>query len=115
MGSVVSPFVRIVMRTGILMLMVLTCAVPARAQESFDRSRDRGKGVPSSMFGTYISDGELLVYPYFEYYRDNDYEYEPFELGFGDRTERRGRYRASEGLIFIGYGISENVAVEHGH
>lgn len=96
------------------MFIVLACAAPApaSAQEPFDRSRDRGEGVPSSMFGTYINAGQLVVYPYFEYYRDNDDEYEPFELGYVDRTELRGRYRAREGLIFIGYGISENVAVE---
>ena len=34
--------------------------------------RDRGDGVSSSMFGTYIQKGQLLVYPFFEYYLDND-------------------------------------------
>lgn len=78
-----------------------------------DRLRDRGEGVPSSMFGTYLRSGELMVYPYFEYYRDGNYEYEAAELGFGtDITELRSRYRANEGLVFIGYGLSENVALE---
>jgi hypothetical protein len=104
-------------RAAMILALALIAAAPLRAQPlpslaPFDRSRDRGPGVPSSMFGTYISKGELLVYPFFEYYRDNDYEYEPFELGFGERTELRGRYRAREGLLFIGYGLSKNVAVE---
>ena len=34
--------------------------------------RDRGTGVSTSMFGTYVRRRELLVYPFFEYYLDND-------------------------------------------
>ncbi|MGH7717854.1 MAG: hypothetical protein ACREON_03285 [Gemmatimonadaceae bacterium] len=74
--------------------------------------RDRGTGIPTSMFGTYIDRGELLVYPFFEYYRDKDAEYSPNELGHGLDRDFRGRYRASEGLIFLGYGISDRLAVE---
>lgn len=92
--------------------VILLVPGQARAQEPVDRSRDRGEGIPTSMFGTYIRAGELLVYPFLEYYRDGNYEYEPGELGYEGRTELRGRYRATEGLIFLGYGLSENVAVE---
>jgi hypothetical protein len=77
--------------------------------------RDRGTGVASSMFGTYVREGELLVYPFFEWYHDSNYEYKPSELGFappGDPGEFRGRYRASEGLLFLGYGLSRNLAIE---
>ena len=95
-----------------LAAVILLVAGQAHAQEPVDRSRDRGEGVPTSMFGTYIRAGELLVYPFFEYYRDGNYEYEPGELGYVGDTEFRGRYRASEGLLFLGYGLSENLAVE---
>jgi hypothetical protein len=91
---------------------VLLAAAPAQAQQEQDRLRDRGEGQPTSMFGTYIRAGEFLVYPFFEYYRDRNYEYEPFELGYLDATERRGRYRAKEGLLFLAYGISDRLAVE---
>jgi hypothetical protein len=75
--------------------------------------RDRGTGVPTSMFGTYINKGEVLIYPFFEYYRDRNYEYNPTELDFtGDDQDFRGKYRAKEGLIFLGYGLGEDVAVE---
>jgi hypothetical protein len=79
-----------------------------------DRTRDRGEGVPTSMFGTYIRRGELLLYPFFEHYRDRNYEYSPAELGAasGEDVDYRGRYRANEGLFFIGYGITDDVAVE---
>lgn len=97
---------------GWLMAAMLSAAIPAHAQVTFDRTRDRGPGVSTSLFGVYVQPGELLVYPFFEYYRDNNLEYEPFDFGYVDETEHRGRYRAKEGLIFIGYGISERLAVE---
>ncbi|MGD2217297.1 MAG: hypothetical protein PVJ64_11085 [Gemmatimonadales bacterium] len=34
--------------------------------------RDRGAGVASSMFGTYIERGELLICPLYEYYHDSN-------------------------------------------
>lgn len=74
--------------------------------------RDRGAGVPSSMFGTYIRQGELLVYPYFEYYLDDDMEYAPNELGYELDEDFRGKFRGYEGLIFLGYGLTDWLAVE---
>jgi hypothetical protein len=97
------------------LLLVLTCAglpAGARAQAEPDRAADRGPGQPTSMFGTYIEAGELLVYPFFEYYLDHDAEYSPNELGYGLDRDFRGRYRAAEGLLFLGYGISQRLAVE---
>jgi hypothetical protein len=64
------------------------------------------------MFGTYVRKGELIVYPFFEYYRDKDFEYKPEEFGFVGDLDYRGRYRASEGLLFLGYGLTENLAFE---
>ncbi|MGH7527706.1 MAG: hypothetical protein ACREMX_13495, partial [Gemmatimonadales bacterium] len=98
---------------SLVVLATLAAAQPSegRAQQ-LDRSRDRGLGVPTSMFGTYIERGELLVYPYFEYYYDNNAEYSPNELGFGLDQDFRGKYRAAEGLIFLGYGISDRLAAE---
>jgi hypothetical protein len=85
---------------------------PAPAPPAIDRLRDRGEGVSTSMFGTYVRRGELLVYPFFEYYRDHDFEYTPSELGGAGDVDYRGRYRASEGLIWIGYGLTEDLAFE---
>lgn len=73
---------------------------------------DRGPGQPTSMFGTYIRKGELLVYPFFEYYLDNDAEYKPAELGYELEQDFRGKFRASEGLIFLGYGFTDWLAME---
>jgi hypothetical protein len=74
--------------------------------------RDRGEGIPSSMFGTYIQPKQLLVYAYFEYYRDADYEYSPNELGFTQDKDFRGDYKGSEWLLFLGYGLSDRLALE---
>ena len=74
--------------------------------------RDRGTGQLTSMFGTYIRKGELLFYPFFEGYVDNDKEYKPSELGYGLDTDLRGRFRATEELVFLGYGLTDWLAVE---
>ena len=74
--------------------------------------RDRGPGVSSSMFGTYVRKGEWLVYPFFEHYRDNDFEYKPAELGAVGEEDYRGRYRANETLFFVAYGLTDDLAVE---
>ncbi len=74
--------------------------------------KDRGNGIRTSIFGTYVRRGELLVSPFFEYYRNNDMEYKPAELGFGLDQDFRGRFRASEGLAFVSYGVTDWLAVE---
>ncbi len=91
----------------------LWLAPPAFSQEAQPFFlRDRGPGIPTSMFGTYIRKGEWIVYPFFEYYLDNNLEYSPNEFGFTLDQDFRGRYRASEGLVFLGYGISDRLAFE---
>lgn len=101
------------MAVGVLLGMAAP-ANPALAQEEElpPYLRDRGTGMVTSQFGTYVREGELLFYPFFEYYRDKDMEYKPADFGFGLDEDFRGRYRASEGLIFLGYGLSDRVAAE---
>jgi len=109
-----------VMRAAIgLALLMALGATPAWAQSDAqaqttppDRLRDRGEGLPTSMFGTYIRRKQLLLYPFFEYYRDGNFEYTPSELGAPGEEDYRGRSRASEGLLFLAYGITDYVAVE---
>ena len=101
-------------RSVLLLAFGLPVGVDARAEEN-DLPvylRDRGTGIPMSQFGTYVRKGELLVYPFFEYYRDKDFEYKPSEFGFGIDQDYRGKYRASEGLLFVGYGLTDWLAVE---
>src|SRR5687768_5422262 len=105
---------RVRRRLALLMtLLAPTVATPlvAPAQEPM-HPRDRGPGVATSLFGTYVRECELLIYPFFEWYYDSNLEYKPNEFGFAGDTDFRGKYRASEGLIFLGYGITRNLAIE---
>lgn len=53
-----------------LVASAILVSVPVHAQDQpVDRARDRGDGVPVSIFGTYIRPREIVVYPFFEYYR----------------------------------------------
>jgi hypothetical protein len=99
--------------TALLLLQgVLSPAVSTAQEELPVYLRDRGEGVATSMFGTYIERGELLIYPFYEYYRDSNFEYEPADFGFGSTEEFRGSYRAHEFLLFFGLGITDWLAVE---
>lgn len=73
---------------------------------------DRGTGVPLSMFGSYIRRGELVLYPYWEYYVDNTRQYSPSEFDFADTRDFTGRFRESEGLFLVAYGLTENLALQ---
>jgi hypothetical protein len=74
--------------------------------------RDRGTGVPASLFGTYVERGQWLVEPFFAYSRDDNREYQPAKLGYGLNQDFRGRYRSTEELLFISYGLTDWLAVE---
>jgi len=107
------------MRKIFVILTVLTACVlglsqppAAYSQERPFYLKDRGPGIPVSMFGTYIQKGEWIIYPFYEYYYDHNQEYKPSELGFTSDQDFRGKYRASEGLLFLGYGLTNRLAIE---
>lgn len=89
---------------------VAPAAGDEQAQPTYQK--DRGRGVATSMFGTYISRGELIIYPYWEYYLDSDREYNPEELGYTGQEDFRGKYRESEYLFFVAYGITDGFAIQ---
>ena len=95
-----------------LAMALSAVAVPDAQAQPTSRQRDRGPGIPTSMFGTYIERGEWLLYPFVEYYRDGNLEYSPDEFGFGLDADFRGRYNATEGLMFVSYGLSDRLAFE---
>lgn len=101
-----------VLTLGLVVSSLIPTAVGLSAQEGPDRLRDRGAGVPVSMFGTYITEGEVLFYPFFEMVVDRNAEYSPAELGFGPDQDFRAKHREYEGLVFLAYGISDRLAVE---
>lgn len=108
-------------RSGVSSLVLLVSAFAAilpwgrrlEAQATAPYLRDRGPGVPMSMLGSYVEKGHVLVYPFFEWYADRNLEYKPRELGYGTSgDDYRGRFRASEGIFYVGYGITHDLAVE---
>lgn len=101
----------------VLAVLLMTAVSVLQPTRSFSQElpyylRDRGRGIPVSQFGTYVRKGEFLVYPFFEYYHDNNLEYEPADFGHGSIQEFRGRYRANEGIFFISYGVSNRLVIE---
>ena len=102
----------LLMVVGLLSLSASRVSAQPPDQAAPPLLADRGTGVPSSMFGTFIRKGELIIYPFFEKYRDEDYEYAPEELGATGDVDYRGRYRASEWLLLFGYGLTDDLAVE---
>jgi hypothetical protein len=100
-------------RSTLALALLVTPALSAVAAEApAAYLRDRGPGIAVSMFGTYVGRGELLAYPFFEYYRDDDAEYSPDDFGVPLDKDFRGKYRATEELVFVGFGVTERLAVE---
>lgn len=87
-------------------------AAAAQVGDSARYTRDRGTGVPASLFGTHIRKGELLVYPFFEYLQDKDHEYQPEEFGVGPDVDFRAKLRSYAGQLWIGYGVTDWLALE---
>jgi hypothetical protein len=89
-------------------------AGPARAQDTGlpPYLADRGEGIPTSLFGTYIGKGDFIVYPFYEYTKTTAFEYKPSELGFTGETDFLGQTVEQEYLVFLGYGFTDRIAVE---
>lgn len=74
--------------------------------------RDRGPGLATSLTGIYVRKGEVLIHPFFEYVRDHNREYQPQEFGLGPDVDFRGRSRRTAGQLFLGYGVTDWLALE---
>ncbi|HEY6089568.1 MAG TPA: hypothetical protein VD771_07230 [Gemmatimonadaceae bacterium] len=92
------------------MLIVATVGL-AQGRSPSPFLSDRGDGIATSMFGDYVRSGELKFYPFYEYTSGN-LEYKPAELGFGLDQDFRGAFREHEAMVFIGYGVSNRLALE---
>lgn len=98
--------------------IVLLATHAASAEEPLpDYLQDRGPGVPTSLFGTYIESGQWMVYPFYEYSSNSDEEYDPREFGFPrpgvvGEEEFFGEGTQHEAVLFIGYGFSDKLAFE---
>jgi len=73
---------------------------------------DRGTGIATSMFGTYVRKGEWLAYAFYEYTKNSDFEYAPEDIGLVGNQEFFGSLKEHEHLLFLSYGLSDRLAVE---
>src|SRR5262252_6325865 len=99
----------------LLLLAVLSCCPTVAVAETNGAApwlADRGPGVATSLFGTYVEHGQLLVYPFYEYTLNRDNEYKPAELGFGLDQDFRAKRTEHEALLFFAYGFREGLALE---
>jgi len=102
-------------------LIVAAWSTGMLAQDSdeaeVDYLRARGPGIPTSLFGTYIENGQWMLYPFLEYDKNTHEEYSPIELGFPrpgflGEEEYFGELTQTEAVFFVGYGFSEKIAFE---
>lgn len=68
---------------ALALVTICTAMEPARAadEDLAGYLADRGPGMPTSLFGTYVEKGQWLVYPFYEYTKSSAFEYKPSELG----------------------------------
>lgn len=95
---------------------LLVASLPATASAQHDslppHLRDRGRGQPTSLFGTYIERGQLILFPYFAFTRDGNMEYQPSALGYGSDQDFRGRFQSTQAQLFVAYAFTDWLAIE---
>ncbi|MGE0773256.1 MAG: hypothetical protein AB7K37_16210 [Cyclobacteriaceae bacterium] len=88
-------------------VLLMAPGVYAQEQQTNDFLRDRGDGIPTSLFGTYIEKGDFIFYPFYEYYVERQSEYNPLDLGFNTNQAFRGKFSAREELVYVAYGLND--------
>jgi hypothetical protein len=99
----------------VALALVLSASVlqPAQAEEAPPvYLRDRGPGIPTSLFGSYIQKGEFLFYPFYEYFTYQHYAYKPSDLGYTGEQDYHGILREQQALLYFSYGVSDSMSVE---
>jgi hypothetical protein len=101
---------------GALAATAMGATAPGRAAAQGEglpaHLRDRGRGQPTSLFGTYITRGQLIVFPYVARTIDRNLEYQPSEFGYGQNDDVRGRYQSTQAQLYVSYGLTDWLAVE---
>jgi len=98
--------------SSVITLVAFMSSAGVIVRPDLAEAQDRGAGIPTSRFGTYVTRGELLVNPFFAYTTDHNREYQPAQLGYGLVQDYRGRFRSTEDVLFVAYGVTDWLAVE---
>jgi hypothetical protein len=90
------------------------CSSPGRAADPQMPAylADRGPGLPTSLFGTYVEPGQWLVYPFYEYEKSNAFEYKPSEVGFIGNQDYLGKLVTHEVDLYVARGLTDRLMVE---
>jgi hypothetical protein len=101
------------MLATVAFVLGITATAVAQQQDSLPpHLRDRGLGVRTSEFQTFIQRHQLLLLPSFAYTRDHNREYNPLDWGYGNQTDLRGTFRSSSAQLLLAYGVTDWLAVE---
>lgn len=92
--------------------LALPVAASAGEIEAPSYLADRGTGLPSSMVGTYIPEGQLLLFPFVTYATDSNREYVPKEFGLVSDEGFLGTFESSAVQLFAAYGLTDWLALE---
>ncbi|HZE94652.1 MAG TPA: hypothetical protein VEZ49_08060 [Gemmatimonadales bacterium] len=98
--------------SSVLICAVIATAAPAQVTQLPPHLRDRGRGVRTSVFGTYIEPRQWLVLSAVGFVRDHNLEYNPLDWGYGSQVDLHAKFRSSEGQIFLAYGVNDWLAFE---
>lgn len=100
---------------SLLAVILTTTPEPSRGSEPTGLPSylyDRGDGIPTSILGTYVREKELLVYTFYEYTREKNFEYKPSALGYTGDNNFFGKVIHREFLVFFAYAFNDSLAVE---
>src|SRR5258708_22780309 len=100
---------------SLLAVILTTTPEPSRGSEPTGLPSylyDRGDGIPTSILGTYVREKELLVYTFYEYTREKNFEYQPSALGYTGDNNFFGKVIHREFLVFFAYAFNDSLAVE---
>ena len=95
------------MRRLLFSTVVLSLLLSASTLAQSDRS-----GIRTSMLETYVEPGQFLIFPFYAYSWDHNYEYQPSMFGIGVDQDFEGTYRTNEVQLFLAYGVTDWLAVE---
>jgi hypothetical protein len=84
----------------------------ARSDLSQDFRRDRGNGVTTSLLGSFVRPGQRMAYLFYECERDTTAAYTGEDLGLAGDEEYVGKSLEYQGVLFLAWGLTENVALE---
>jgi hypothetical protein len=92
----------------------ISCSFPAWTAdvESPGYLQDRGPGLATSLFGTYVERGQWLVYPFYEYEKTSAFEYKPSEVGFTGNQDYLGNLVTHEFDLYLAHGFTDRLMVE---